>query len=365
MRHVIVFFIMISGLYAVEAPFDLLDKKINILRQGKILVQADVDLCEKSFQKYRLFLNKKHNTTSNYRYSEPDRTSFYLCAARMGIIDPKKHNGWTIISQLSRICTKNINTRIDAGEKDPYLFYAVMMRNLNKGPNGKVVKYFVALYEQDKFLAEQIVDLAAYGSAKDSLRLAEYLAEKNHPFLAMTIMRDMMLKKENNWLMYYNYSHILFEIGRYEEAEKVAKECAKKFDYPGIVADFYHTTMRESIELRKKYIPKYELFIQSYYGQKHLPKVTFDNFTSKPNKGVSFIGSSKYINNNKIPKGAVLVALDGIKVENIQQYYIARDHKFRNPYMDIIIWDGKKYQELKKIYVPDRLFGVSIKDYSI
>ncbi|MBF0197875.1 MAG: hypothetical protein HQL32_09200 [Planctomycetes bacterium] len=54
--------------------------------------------------------------------------------------------------------------------------------------------------------------------------------------------------------------------------------------------------------------------------------------------------------------------MDGYKVDDMPQYFTMRELDASNPYMQLIIWDGKKYIDIKAM-TNKRLFGAKIEDF--
>jgi hypothetical protein len=92
-----------------------------------------------------------------------------------------------------------------------------------------------------------------------------------------------------------------------------------------------------------------------------LKKVTLDNFTAEPSDGVVFSSRSEPMATHNLEVGTVAVAVDGYRVRNMQQYSLLRDRKAGE--MELIIWDGLKYRELKAS-LPNRLWAAYMTTYT-
>ncbi|HSI63738.1 MAG TPA: hypothetical protein VLE43_11485 [Candidatus Saccharimonadia bacterium] len=60
--------------------------------------------------------------------------------------------------------------------------------------------------------------------------------------------------------------------------------------------------------------------------------------------------------------GDIIVALDGVHVENFPQYDLVRSLKPATAPLGLIIWDGAQYREVSA-EVPDRRFGCAMGIY--
>ena len=89
--------------------------------------------------------------------------------------------------------------------------------------------------------------------------------------------------------------------------------------------------------------------------------VTLDSFTNPPASGVQFDQTTDDMTENRLSSEQVVVACDGIEVDNAQQYTIMRDATDSSA-MTLIIWDGKGYHEIH-VHQPNRKFGVPMHTY--
>ncbi|MEZ0276879.1 MAG: hypothetical protein ACAH88_18360 [Roseimicrobium sp.] len=82
----------------------------------------------------------------------------------------------------------------------------------------------------------------------------------------------------------------------------------------------------------------------------------------EPDKGVKFSGQSQLTRKWKLKMGDIIVALDGVHVENFPQYDLVRSLKPATAPLGLIIWDGAQYREVSA-EVPDRRFGCAMGIY--
>jgi hypothetical protein len=91
-------------------------------------------------------------------------------------------------------------------------------------------------------------------------------------------------------------------------------------------------------------------------------KVTLASFTGPPATGVMLVGASDQLSAIGLGDGDVIVALNGTRTETQTQYYYARA-QLTEPEMDLIVWHGGQYVEVKAS-PPEHRFKVSLQDYS-
>ncbi len=91
-------------------------------------------------------------------------------------------------------------------------------------------------------------------------------------------------------------------------------------------------------------------------------KASLEDFKGPPADGVAFRGDSALMFSSGLKMTDVIVAVYGVRVHNVAQYTFGRTLK-DTPELDIIVWQGDAYHELKPS-VPGHLFGVNIDDYN-
>ncbi len=94
-----------------------------------------------------------------------------------------------------------------------------------------------------------------------------------------------------------------------------------------------------------------------------LKKVTMADFKESPEKGVVIATSTDYTQQYNLKPGDVVVALDGIRVEDFVQYTLVRALKKETEPVQLIYWDGSSHHELSAT-VPKRRFGCDMRPYS-
>jgi tetratricopeptide (TPR) repeat protein len=99
----------------------------------------------------------------------------------------------------------------------------------------------------------------------------------------------------------------------------------------------------------------------SKYFPKGIEKAGLGDFQTAPTDGVSINEATDLARAAGLKAGNVIVAIDAIRVHNFKQYSVAREMS-QTPEMDLIIWQGNNYREIKAS-PPSRRFGGDFGDY--
>ncbi len=90
-------------------------------------------------------------------------------------------------------------------------------------------------------------------------------------------------------------------------------------------------------------------------------KVTLTDFKAPPQEGVLIYSENDLLKASGLKQGDIIVALDGRRVYDLDQYLYVRDLK-DTPELDLIAWQGAAYREAKAS-PPQRRFGLDFRDY--
>jgi tetratricopeptide (TPR) repeat protein len=90
-------------------------------------------------------------------------------------------------------------------------------------------------------------------------------------------------------------------------------------------------------------------------------KVSLRDLGPAPSDGVVIIGQSDLLLSAGLKQGDVIVAIDGFRAHNLEQYNYVRDSQ-PSPELDLIVWQGDAYYEIQSS-PPNHRFGVNIRDY--
>ena len=94
---------------------------------------------------------------------------------------------------------------------------------------------------------------------------------------------------------------------------------------------------------------------------KGIEKVGFGNFQAAPTDGVLINQATDLARAAGLKVGDIIVAIDGIRVRNYKQYACGREVS-TTPEMDLIVWQGNGYHEIKAS-PPNHRFGGDFGDY--
>ncbi|MEZ5327103.1 MAG: hypothetical protein R3F19_18805 [Verrucomicrobiales bacterium] len=220
--------------------------------------------------------------------------------------------------------------------------------------------------------------------------LAGYFLERGRIDEAMQCYQSL-IDEGNNSIRASNMSGLLMsyylEKGQKEKAKAVAEFSADVYSYRGLVTMIDYCIAAgaadEALDWAKKLDERYDDinptmvvcgqfpkfakeegyadFMKNLFPD-GLKKVTLASFKGEPDAGTQLAEESNYTRSAKITLRDVIVAVQGFKVDNQDQYTYARD---LNPALKLklILWDGKSYREIEAI-APNRRFGVELTDYS-
>ncbi len=184
------------------------------------------------------------------------------------------------------------------------------------------------------------------------------------------------------WLVNYYYDN-----GREQEAFALAQRAAKVYSAAGLKtlaglleksgdlsgAEEYFSRNRERYDQVAPLFNFYERNSQKPEYQTKLDKLTarlfpegmrpaaLGDFNQKPEKGVIIISSSSKLREYGLAHGDIVVAIDGYRVDNLQQYEIIRDRS-SDPQVHFIVWHKNRYLNVDA-QLKNRKFGVDIETY--
>jgi tetratricopeptide (TPR) repeat protein len=151
--------------------------------------------------------------------------------------------------------------------------------------------------------------------------------------------------------------HLLERMGRLGDAEEYGQKIMERYNEPGALGAFYK---RHADKGEAGFQTKLDDLTTTEFPQ-GLKKVALASFSGPPSLGMIFTSTSDSMRANGIAAGQVIVALDGYEVQSQAQYTFVRSLS-DSPEMEIILWDGQIYREIKANR-PGRLFGVGMQDY--
>jgi hypothetical protein len=113
------------------------------------------------------------------------------------------------------------------------------------------------------------------------------------------------------------------------------------------------STSRFEAELKRRILNQFPNGIEN---------VSLKDFQSAPADGVLLREENDLLRKAGMKTGDVIVALNGIRIHNVNQYGYGRKTATR-PEMSLIVWQGDQYREIKAS-PPNHLFGVRLANYN-
>lgn len=228
--------------------------------------------------------------------------------------------------------------------------------------------------------------------AKEFETLAEYQLKAGNPAKAAEAYQNFFdrapdrvgVANSMGWLV--NYYE---ENGRQNEATKIAEAGAEVYSYAGLeimaklmerrekfhLAESYYAKIAERYDdktplagfyLRnKKQNPNYEAAAEQQKKEifpDGLQKVALSDFKDAPDRGVLTEQGNELTEKAGLQKGAIIVALDGIRVATMEQYLSLRAEN-ASPVLKLIVYQNGKYQEIEAS-PPGKRFGIGLSTFS-
>jgi len=327
------------------------------LRNGEELTDADRSRCGDAPELYFEAIKRSTGETMNYSFPEPERTQFYMLALKAAIVDWDRHGGWAFISTIRRRVRPQLKT-LYAETPDPFKAFCLLFLALDNGDVVHAGQMLDTLVEQDDFLADMAVQWT-FRAADNRYWFIDYYTNKEQPDRAESLIAPVLATGEQ-----YGFeakAHLLKRMGRYTEAEACYKEIETKNAYIGTLVDFYLKYRTRTDDLGVPFQQRYDEMIERCFPN-GLQTVQLEDFSEPPQAGVVFIEDNPKTRRAGLPRGTVIVALDGIALDNLTQYFIIRQLQKSNPRMDLIVWSGTEYKKAS-ISLNKRRFGLDLQNY--
>ena len=193
----------------------------------------------------------------------------------------------------------------------------------------------------------------------------------------------VMMANNCEWLINYDMDH-----NRRDEAVKIAAHAAQVYSFKGLdiagrlmvrlqrwdearklfeaIAERYGDTgplVRFLAEHQSNAVTKahYDHVIASVFKD-GLKAVTLADFKNAPTSGSEITSDTEHTQRYGLKGGNVIVAIDGSRVDTLEQYDLLRSLKKDDQPLQIIYWDGTSYHDLSAS-LPDRRFGCEMRSY--
>jgi len=149
---------------------------------------------------------------------------------------------------------------------------------------------------------------------------------------------------------------LMIRLQRWDEARKLFEAIAERYGDTGPLVRFL--AEHQSNADTKAH---YDHIIASVFKD-GLKPVTLADFKNAPTAGSEITSASEHTQRYGLKGGDVIVALDGSRVDTLEQYFLLRSLKKEDQPLQIIYWDGSSYRELSAS-VPERRFGCGMQSY--
>jgi tetratricopeptide (TPR) repeat protein len=153
-------------------------------------------------------------------------------------------------------------------------------------------------------------------------------------------------------------ARLLERLGRLDEAEDYFGKINERYDDSGPLFAFYirqDNAHPGGSYSRKRLRYEHRLFPN---GLQH---VTLKDFSGSPSDGAQFTASNSTLDYWKLKAGDVVVAFDGYRIHNEDQYVTVRSFS-DSPKMVLIVWHDGRYAEFP-LELQGRRFGVNLVTY--
>jgi tetratricopeptide (TPR) repeat protein len=146
------------------------------------------------------------------------------------------------------------------------------------------------------------------------------------------------------------------QTNKLDEAESAWAAIKERYDDSAPLVSFWKRTASVRSSSKSAYDA-----ICAHYFPKGLKNVQLSDFKSVPTSGIIATSESALSLQYGMKSGYVIVAIDNMRCENGQQYVFLRSLNAKQP-LDIIVWNGKAYQQIIAD-VPNRKLNFDYDDY--
>jgi tetratricopeptide (TPR) repeat protein len=147
-------------------------------------------------------------------------------------------------------------------------------------------------------------------------------------------------------------AELLESTGKYLEALEYFRKMNERYNRPGVLCGVLARYQAKTGDTR------YNKEIQTRLRQlfpNGLQRVTAKHFNAAPSQGVRIEEQNFLVTRNGLQEGDIIVALNGTRVDDFEQYCYVRESASA-PELDLIVWRNNQYLEVKA-NPPDHRFG--------
>lgn len=147
---------------------------------------------------------------------------------------------------------------------------------------------------------------------------------------------------------------LMVRLERWDEALAHFSAIAERYDDPGPLMQMLFNRRHQNSKLNEAW----DRIIGNVFPD-GLVEVKLEDFNGKPKTGNVIASTSEHTTRHGLRDGDVIVALDGFKADNLQQYMVLRAMKPDTTPVIIIYWNGSEYKQLTAS-LPGRRFGCEL-----
>jgi hypothetical protein len=236
---------------------------------------------------------------------------------------------------------------LQAAELNPAVYYDLSDYALNRGDEDKAAQYL------DKACA---ADPDSVRVSNHSEWRVKYCLKKGQTDKARQIAAEAGEVYSSRGLQAQAY--FLEATTNYDEAFAWYAKVEERYDNPAPLLGFCARYQAQTGDQR--FEPEVAKRLQKLFP-KGIEKASLNDFHDPPTDGVLIKADNDLLRSAGLKSSNVIVAVYGVRVHNFRQYIYGRDLK-NTPELDLIVWQGDAYRELKP-GPPEHRFGVDFGDY--
>lgn len=267
------------------------------------------------------------------------------------------------LGQMTEFHLRAMRYLANSHKHDPESYRATMLQAARLAPN-LYIDLAQTLEEMGRRGEAAEAYLEAFEKATDRVRMAnsalplvEYLYEKGDLRMAETVAQHAAEVYSYRGLETHGW--LQEQRGNWSGA----RETARKID-----ARYNKTPLAEAAHLMRMSIAQPGVAKQMEQNRvvirifpSGIQRVAMADFSAAPRKGVLINGDNRRLAELGLRAGMVIVALNGIRTDNFEQYDVVRALS-SDPEMNLIVWDGA--YKTSEGQIPGRRFNVDMVDYT-
>ncbi len=239
---------------------------------------------------------------------------------------------------------------VKAASLDPDCYIQMGNYFMNQGSEEKAAKYYLAAFHHatDRvYMANSSLWLVKHLYAKGELETASAVAEEAAEVYSYSGLLSKM------WLLEAQ--------GQWDDALEIAKKIDARYNDDSTISEVACLIRAQSKAAGMMMRPGVAEKIKNIFPT-NPQKVSISDFTEPPTSGVLIRESGPKLVQFGLDKGMVIVALDGHRTDNFEQYRCLRELS-TDPEMSLVVWDGNTYR-VSEGKLASKRFSVDMGDYA-